>query len=70
MKQMHAAYLREQYPDASIVYISPCISVMSELKERQSCADYVITFGELNNWMKDIQENQNERIKKTYIFQE
>ncbi len=68
MKQMHAAYLREQYPDASIVYISPCISVMSELKERQSCADYVITFGELNNWMKDIQEKpEREDQKDVYL---
>ena len=68
MKQMHAAYLREQYPDASIVYISPCISVMSELKERQSCADYVITFGELNNWMKDIQEKtERDEQKDVYL---
>lgn len=62
------SYLREQYPDASIVYISPCISVMSELKERQSCADYVITFGELNNWMKDIQEKtERDEQKDVYL---
>lgn len=58
MMQMHAAYLREQYPDAVLVYVSPCISVMSELEEDCEHMDYVITFRELSNWINDMpQEN-------------
>lgn len=58
--QMHAQYLREQYPDAVLVYVSPCISVMSELKEQQAQMDYVITFRELSNWMDDIPQQQEQ----------
>lgn len=58
--QMHAQYLRKQYPDAVLVYISPCISVMSELKERQAQMDYVITFRELSNWMDDMPQQQEQ----------
>ena len=56
IKQMHAVYLKEQYPDAVLVYISPCISVMADAEEGQAQMDYVITFRELNNWMKDVSE--------------
>lgn len=58
--QMHAQYLRKQYPDAVLVYVSPCISVMSELKERQAQMDYVITFRELSNWMDDMPQKQEQ----------
>lgn len=57
MMQLHAEYLRTQYPDAVLVYISPCISVMSELNESQEHMDYVITFRELSNWMGDMPED-------------
>lgn len=67
--QMHAQYLREQYPEAVLVYVSPCISVMSELKERQAKMDYVITFRELSNWMDDMpqQQEQCERPEEVYL---
>lgn len=58
--QMHAQYLRKQYPDAVLVYVSPCISVMSELKEWQAQMDYVITFRELSNWMDDMPQKQEQ----------
>lgn len=58
--QMHAQYLRKRYPDAVLVYVSPCISVMSELKERQAQMDYVITFRELSNWMDDMPQQQEQ----------
>lgn len=58
--QMHAQYLRKQYPDAVLVYVSPCISVMSELKERQAQMDYVITFRELSNWIDDMPQQQEQ----------
>ena len=58
--QMHAQYLRKQYPDAVLVYVSPCISVMSELKERKAQMDYVITFRELSNWMDYMPQQQEQ----------
>ena len=58
--QMHAQYLRKHYPDAVLVYVSPCISVMSELKEQQAQMDYVITFRELSNWMDDMPQQQEQ----------
>ena len=58
--QMHAQYLRKHYPDAVLVYVSPCISVMSELKERKAQMDYVITFRELSNWMDDMPQQQEQ----------
>ena len=54
MMQMHARYLREEYPDAVLVYISPCISVMSEMRENMAQMDYVISFRELSNWMDEM----------------
>ena len=56
MMQFHANYLRQKYPDARIVYVSPCISAMSELREPGNEVDYVITLEELAEWF------QKERI--------
>ena len=49
--QSHGKYLRGKYPDAKIVYISPCMSSMSELQEETPYVDAVITFHQLNEWM-------------------
>ena len=66
--QMHTEYLREQYPEATLVYVSPCISVMSEMNEPQAHMDYVITFRELSNWMNDVPENySNENEEEIYL---
>lgn len=51
MMQSHGKYLRSQYPDAKIVYISPCMSSMAELWEEKPYVDAVITFHQLNEWM-------------------
>ena len=52
MMQFHASYLKKKYPDAEIVYISPCISAMSELREPGNEVEYVITLEELAEWLK------------------
>ncbi len=52
MMQSHGKYLKQQYPQAKVVYISPCISSMAELKESENYVDYVITFQELNEWLE------------------
>ena len=70
MMQMHASYLRRQYPDAVLVYISPCISVMSELSERQECMDYVITFRELSNWMEERPEAEGDIAEEQEAMQQ
>ena len=52
MMQFHASYLKKKYPKAEIVYVSPCISAMSELRDSGNEVDYVITLEELVQWMK------------------
>ena len=65
MMQFHANYLKKQYPKARIVYVSPCISVMSELREPGNEVDYVITLEELAEWLKkegiSVKEEEPER---------
>ena len=65
MMQFHANYLKKQYPKARIVYASPCISVMSELREPGNEVDYVITLEELAEWLKkegiSVKEEEPER---------
>lgn len=50
--QSHGKYLKESHPDAKLVYISPCISAMAEMKEPENYVDYVITLQELSEWME------------------
>lgn len=52
MMQAHAKYLKQKYPDAEVVSISPCISGLAEMRETENYVDYVITFSELRSWMK------------------
>ena len=52
MMQFHAKYLKQKYPDAQIVYVSPCISAMSELREPGNEVNYVITLEELAEWFQ------------------
>ena len=65
MMQFHANYLKKQYPKARIVYVSPCISFMSELREPGNEVDYVITLEELAEWLKkegiSVKEEEPER---------
>lgn len=59
--QTHAKYLKQIYPDAEVVSISPCISGLAEMKESENHVDYVITFSELRRWLQaenaDIRES-------------
>ncbi len=50
--QIHAGYLHTKDPSAKIVSISPCISVMDEMEEKNNHIDYVITFHELSSWLR------------------
>lgn len=53
MMQSHGKYLKSRYPNAKVVYVSPCISTMAEMAEPQNYVDYVITFRELNEWLEE-----------------
>ena len=49
--QAHGKYLKEQYPNARILSISPCISGLAQMREHENYVDYVITFSELQQWL-------------------
>ncbi|MDD3172702.1 MAG: [Fe-Fe] hydrogenase large subunit C-terminal domain-containing protein [Herbinix sp.] len=51
--QVHAKGLKEQFPEAVIVFISPCISKKAERYDRNSMVDYVITYEELSDWFEE-----------------
>lgn len=51
--QTHAKYLKEKNRDCIPVYISPCISPVAEISEKNSYSAYVISFEELDSWMEE-----------------
>ena len=51
--QTHAKYLKEKNRDCIPVYISPCISPVAEISEKNNYSAYVITFEELDAWMEE-----------------
>ena len=53
--QAHARYLKEQYPNARILSVSPCISGLAQMREADNYVDYVITFSELQEWLAAVQ---------------
>lgn len=48
--QAHAKYIKEQDPDAFVVFIGPCISKKSEWEE-YGIVDAALTFDELRDWL-------------------
>lgn len=53
--QAHCSKLREEHPDAYIVFIGPCISKKEEADQYPGFVDCVLTFEELSGWFT--QEN-------------
>ncbi len=51
--QVHAKILKEQFPEAVIVFISPCISKKAERYDKDSMVDFVITFEELSELFEE-----------------
>ena len=51
--QTHAKYLKEKNRDCIPVYISPCISPVAEISEKNNYSAYVISFEELDSWMEE-----------------
>ena len=51
--EAHSKLLKEKFPDAVIVFVSPCISKKIERYEKDSYVDYIISFEELSEMLKD-----------------
>jgi iron only hydrogenase large subunit-like protein/uncharacterized Fe-S cluster-containing protein len=49
----HSKLLKEKFPDAVIVFVSPCIAKKLERYDKDSYVDYVISFEELGEMLKD-----------------
>ncbi len=48
--QAHAKLLKQRYPDAKIVFISPCVAKKGEMNESESEYDFTLLFDELKSW--------------------
>lgn len=51
--QAHAQKIREENPDSYIIFIGPCISKKDEAQKYTGYVDCVLTFDELDAWLKD-----------------
>jgi iron only hydrogenase large subunit-like protein/uncharacterized Fe-S cluster-containing protein len=51
--QVHCKKLREEHPDAYVIFIGPCISKKEEADQYPGIVDCVLTFEELSEWLKD-----------------
>lgn len=51
--QAHAKLLKQRYPDAKVVFISPCVAKKGERVEAESQYDYTILFDELKTWFRN-----------------
>ena len=51
--QAHCQKLREENPEANIVFIGPCISKKEEADQYPGIVDCVLTFEELSGWLKE-----------------
>lgn len=51
--EAHSKLLKERYKDAVIVFVSPCISKKIERYDKDSHVDYIISFEELSEMLKD-----------------
>jgi PAS domain S-box-containing protein len=49
----HARVLKERFPEATVVFIGPCISKKAECSDPDSDVTYAITFGDLGEWFQE-----------------
>ena len=52
--QAHARLIHAEDPEAVLVFIGPCISKKAECLEDASDLAYAVTFGDLAEWMRDV----------------
>lgn len=68
-----ARKIKDSQGDAIVVFVGPCISKKGECKEKESKADYAITFEELNEWLKEknieiVDDGKEEEKYKSRLF--
>lgn len=51
--QAHAASIKQQHPDAKVIFIGPCVSKKAEAEQYPGTADCVLTFEELDCWLAE-----------------
>ncbi|MGD9910287.1 MAG: [Fe-Fe] hydrogenase large subunit C-terminal domain-containing protein [Candidatus Izemoplasmatales bacterium] len=51
--EAHSLLIKEKHPDATVVFVGPCISKKKEAHDSKGLTDYTITFQELTNWLMD-----------------
>lgn len=49
----HACLIKEEDPEAAVVFIGPCISKKREAEETDGAVDVVLTFEELMEWFRE-----------------
>ena len=50
---VHISMLRKEHPDGKFVFVGPCIAKKAEAEQTAENADCVLTFEELDAWMKE-----------------
>lgn len=50
--QAHCQDIKRRHPDARVVFIGPCVAKKDEAQHYEGLADAVLTFDELNAWLK------------------
>lgn len=68
--QTHAKLIKEQSPEASVVFIGPCYSKKEEAMEYGKTVDVVLTFEELDEWLKEksIEIEKKEVLDETHYL--
>lgn len=67
--EVHSKLLKEKFPDAVIVFVSPCIAKKIERYDKDSHVDYIISFEELSGMLKDnnIEISKSGAEEKRYL---
>lgn len=55
--QAHGKLIKEENPNAQVVFIGPCISKKDEAENYPGIIDIALTFDELNQWLEEEQIN-------------
>ncbi len=55
--QAHGKLIKEENPNAQVVFIGPCISKKDEVENYPGLIDMALTFDELNQWLEEEQIN-------------
>jgi iron only hydrogenase large subunit-like protein/uncharacterized Fe-S cluster-containing protein len=68
----HCTEIKNRYPDAKTVFIGPCISKKAEAEAYPGPVDWVLTFVELSEWLKEagivMREPTKEDVKGKATF--